>query len=117
MTHYSVVVERETNGTFSAWVAGLPGVYAAADTASAAKRGLRSALAAHLEALAARGQTAEPRADVVVLRVDAPARTGRLRLPDWGPFSVAGPAPRRPKQPAAMASRVDGHARLQRHSR
>jgi len=80
MTHYSVVVERETNGTFSAWVAGLPGVYAAADTASAAKRGIRSALAAHLETLAARGQTAEPRADVVVLRVDAPARTGRLRL-------------------------------------
>lgn len=28
--HYPVVVERETNGTFSAWVAGLPGVYAAA---------------------------------------------------------------------------------------
>ena len=80
MTHYSVVVERETNGTFSAWVAGLPGVYAAADTASAAKRGIRSALAAHLETLAARGQTAEPHADVVVLRVDASARGGRLRL-------------------------------------
>ena len=80
MTHYSVVVERETNGTFSAWVAGLPGVYAAADTASAAKRGIRSALAAHLETMAARGQPAEPRADVVVLRVDATARTGRLRL-------------------------------------
>lgn len=80
MTHYSVVVEREANGTFSAWVAGLPGVYAAADTANAAKRGIRSALAAHLETLAARGQTAEPRADVVVLRVDPPARTGRFRL-------------------------------------
>ena len=80
MTHYSVVVERETNGTFSAWVAGLPGVYAAADTAGAAKRGIRSALAAHLETLAARGQTAEPRADVAVIRVDAPNRTGRLRL-------------------------------------
>ena len=78
--HYSIVVERETNGTFSAWVAGLPGVYAAADTAGAAKRGIRSALAAHLETLAARGQTAEPQADVVVLRVDAPALTGRLRL-------------------------------------
>lgn len=46
MTHYAVVVERETNGTFSAWVAGLPGVYAAADTASAAKRAIRSVLAA-----------------------------------------------------------------------
>lgn len=80
MTHYSVVVERETNGTFSAWVAGLPGVYASADTARAAKQGIRSALAAHLETLAARGQTAEPRANVVVLRVDAPARTGRFRV-------------------------------------
>lgn len=80
MTHYSVVVERESNGTFSAWVAGLPGVYAAADTASAAKRRIRSALAAHLETLAARGATTEPRADVVVLRVDEPARTGRVRL-------------------------------------
>ena len=24
--HYPVIVERESNGTFSAWVAGLPGV-------------------------------------------------------------------------------------------
>lgn len=78
--HYSIVVERETNGTFSAWVAGLPGVYAAADTASAAKRGIRSALSAHLATLAERGQTAEPQADVVVLRYDTPARPGRPRL-------------------------------------
>jgi predicted RNase H-like HicB family nuclease len=78
--HYSIVVEREANGTFSAWVAGLPGVYAAADTASAAKRGIRSALAAHLATLAERGQTVAPRADVVVLRYDTPARSGRPRL-------------------------------------
>ena len=42
--HYPVIVERESNGTFSAWVAGLPGVYAAADTALAAKRAIRSAV-------------------------------------------------------------------------
>lgn len=78
--HYSIVVERETTGTFSAWVAGLPGVYAAADTAGAAKRGIRSALAAHLATLAARGQTAEPKADVVVLRYDAAVRRGRPQL-------------------------------------
>ena len=41
--HYPVVVERESNGTFSAWVADLPGVYAAADTAAVAKRGLEQA--------------------------------------------------------------------------
>ena len=78
--HYSIVVERETNGTFSAWVAGLPGVYAAADTAGAAKQGIRKALAAHLVTLAVRGQSAAPQADVVVLRYDTPARPGRPRL-------------------------------------
>ena len=36
MTQYfPIIVEQESNGTFSAWVAGLPGVYAAADTAAA----------------------------------------------------------------------------------
>ena len=48
--HYPVVVEREDNGTFSAWVAGLPGIYAAADPAAVAKRAIRSTLAAHIEA-------------------------------------------------------------------
>ena len=33
MTQYfPIIVEQESNGAFSAWVAGLPGVYAAADT-------------------------------------------------------------------------------------
>jgi predicted RNase H-like HicB family nuclease len=105
MTHYSVVVERETNGTFSAWVAGLPGVYAAANTASAAKRGIRSALAAHLETLAARGQTAEPQADEVVLRVDAPARTGRLRVGYVGLGALLG---RRTSAKKTAAARRNG---------
>ena len=105
MTHYSVVVERETNGTFSAWVAGLPGVYAAADTASSAKRGIRSALAAHLETLAARGETAEPRADIAVLRVDAPARAGRLRLRFVGLGALLG---RRTSAKKTAAARRNG---------
>ena len=47
MTQYfPVIVEQESNGTFSAWVAGLQGVYAAADIVTAAKRGIRRALAA-----------------------------------------------------------------------
>ena len=46
--HYPVIVERESNGTCSAWVAGLPGVYVAADTAAAAKRVIRSVLIVHL---------------------------------------------------------------------
>ena len=59
--HYPVIVERENNGTFSAWVAGLPGVYAATDTVAAAKRGIRSALAAHLDAQTALRQNAKLR--------------------------------------------------------
>ena len=52
MTQYfPIIIEQESNGTFSAWVAGLPGVYAAADTAAVAKRAIRGALAAHLDAL------------------------------------------------------------------
>ena len=105
MTHYSVVVERETNGTFSAWVAGLPGVYAAADTARAAKRGIARALAAHLDALTARGQTTEPQADVVVLRVDTPARTGRIRLRFVGPGALLG---RRTSAKKTAAARRNG---------
>ena len=57
MTQYfPIIVEQESNGTFSAWVAGLPGVYAAADTVTAAKRGIRRALAAHLAALGTLGR-------------------------------------------------------------
>ncbi len=73
--HYPVIVERESNGTFSAWVAGLPGVYAAADTAAAAKRAIRSALIAHLDKLETSGGDLRPRADLAVLRYDTGART------------------------------------------
>ena len=58
--HYPAV-ERESNGTFSAWLAGLPGVHAATDTV-AAKRAIRPALAAHLDALSALGQNVKRRA-------------------------------------------------------
>jgi predicted RNase H-like HicB family nuclease len=54
--YFPVVVEKESNGTFSAWVPGLPGVYAAADTAREAKQAIRGALAAHLGALEERGR-------------------------------------------------------------
>jgi predicted RNase H-like HicB family nuclease len=71
MTQYfPIIVEQESNGTCSAWVAGLPGVYAAADTATAAKRGIRRALAAHLAALGTLGREPQLTADVTVLRRD-----------------------------------------------
>ncbi len=78
--YYPVVVERESNGTFSAWIAGFSGVYAAADTAAVAKRAIRSALAEHLEALRDLGRAPRPQGEVVVLRYDDHARTRRERL-------------------------------------
>ncbi len=77
MTQYfPVVVEREDNGTFSAWVAGLPGVYAAADTAARAKREIRGALAAHLDALREAGRKPTSKAEIVLLRYESTQRPG-----------------------------------------
>jgi predicted RNase H-like HicB family nuclease len=49
--HYPIVLEHETNGTVSAYVVGVPGVFAAADSERAAAEGIRSALEAHLAAM------------------------------------------------------------------
>ena len=103
--HYSVVVERESNGSFSAWVAGLPGVYAAADTAAAAKRGIRLALAAHLETLVHLGRTTVPLVDVLVLRSDPAASGVRPRLRFVGLGALLG---RRTSKAKADAARRNG---------
>ena len=66
--YFPVVIEREENGTFSAYIAGLPGVYASADTAAVAKRSIRTALAGHLRALHELGQAPHADAEVSVLR-------------------------------------------------
>jgi predicted RNase H-like HicB family nuclease len=66
--YFPVVVEREENGTFSAYIVGLPGVYAAADTAAVAKRSIRIALASHLRALHELGQAPHAEVEVAVLR-------------------------------------------------
>jgi predicted RNase H-like HicB family nuclease len=50
-SHYPIVLEHEPNGTVSAYVVGLPGVFAAADTERAATAAIRRALAVHLTAL------------------------------------------------------------------
>ena len=52
-SHYPVVLEHEPNGTVSAYVVGLPGVFAAADSERAAAGAIRVALRAHLVALQA----------------------------------------------------------------
>jgi predicted RNase H-like HicB family nuclease len=69
-SHYPIVLERETNGTVSAYVVGVPGVFAAADTEAAAARAIRSALQAHLAALQALSATPPPlRASLRVARI------------------------------------------------
>jgi predicted RNase H-like HicB family nuclease len=102
--HYSIVVEREFNGTFSAWVAGLPGVYAAADTAAVAKRAIRSALAAHLTALADLGRSQAPQVDVLVLRYD-PLSLRRRTARYVGLGALMG---RRTSKAKTAASRLNG---------
>ena len=103
--HYPVVVEREENGTFSAWVAGLPGVYAAADTAAVAKRAIRAALAAHLDALAVLGREPRAQADVSVLRYDSRARTRRESLRFVGLGALMG---KKTTSAKAKAARLNG---------
>jgi predicted RNase H-like HicB family nuclease len=49
--HYPIVLEHEPNGTVSAYVVGLPGVFAAADSERTAAAAIRSALRAHFAAL------------------------------------------------------------------
>ena len=51
--HFPIVLEHESNGTVSAYVVGLPGVFAAADSERAAAIAIRDALRAHLGALRA----------------------------------------------------------------
>jgi predicted RNase H-like HicB family nuclease len=105
MTQYfPIVVEQESNGTFSAWVAGLPGVYAAADTVIAAKRGIRGALAAHLDALRILGREPHLKADVTVLRRDVYA-TRRDSLRFVGVGALLGRGTSRAK---AASSRKNG---------
>jgi predicted RNase H-like HicB family nuclease len=101
--YFPVVIEREENGSFSAWVAGLPGVYAAADTAAMAKRSIRKALGAHLEALRELGREPNVEANVVVLRYESKASRTRLRFAGLG--ALLGRVTSRAK---AQASRRNG---------
>lgn len=82
--YFPVVIEREENGSFSAWVAGLPGVFAAADSAAGASRALRGALRAHLDTLEQLGRTPRSTARIVVMRYSPGKRTGRLELAGLG---------------------------------
>ena len=105
--YFPVVIEREDNGTYSAWVAGLPGVYAAADTAAVAKRSLKGALAAHLAALRELGRVPKPKAEVAVIRLTTFRRLGATRdtLRYAGVGALLG---RKTSQAKAVAARRNG---------
>jgi predicted RNase H-like HicB family nuclease len=106
MTQYfPIIVEQEDNGAFSAWVAGLPGVYATADTAAVAKRAIRGALAAHLDALHAQGRTPHLTANVTVLRRDVSTKTRRASFRFVGVGALLGTGTSRCK---ARSSALNG---------
>lgn len=104
MTRYfPIVIERESNDTLSAYVAGLPGVYAAADTLAGVKRAIRSALAAHLEVLDSLGQDMGRDATLLVLRRDA-HRNRRASLQFVGIGALLGRKTSRAKKAASRAN-------------
>jgi predicted RNase H-like HicB family nuclease len=104
MTNYfPVVIEQEPNGTFSAWVPGLSGVYAAADTRAKAKSAIRAAAVAHLQALKALGRSVRPRGDVLLLKGDLDRVNATLEFTGFA--SVLG---RKKSMAKARAARLNG---------
>jgi predicted RNase H-like HicB family nuclease len=102
--HFAVVFLHEGNGTVSAYLPDLPGVYAAADTLAAARRGIREALAGYLEAMRARRwRLPARRAEVAVARVETLSSGSRVSL--VGAAALLG---RRTSVRKAAASRANG---------
>ena len=102
--HFTVVFLHEDNGTVSAYLPDLPGVYASADTLGGARRGIREALEGYLDAMRARRwRLPARRADVAVARVDTFASGTRVSLVGAG--ALLG---RRTSAAKAAASRKNG---------
>jgi predicted RNase H-like HicB family nuclease len=101
--YFPVVIEEESNGTFSAWVAGLPGVYAAADTRAKAKSAIRKAAVAHLQALKGLGKSVKPRGDVLFLKGDLDRAHANLEFTGFA--SMLG---RKKSMAKARAARLNG---------
>lgn len=60
MRRFMVVLEREADGGFSAWVLDLPGCASQGDTHDEALANIREAISCHLEALRADGMPLPP---------------------------------------------------------
>ena len=103
--HYPIVLEHESNGTVSAYVVGVPGVFAAADSEAAAARAIRSALQAHLEALPTLPTTSLPAR--TSLRVARITYRGRSK-PEVGLVGLGALLGRRRSAKKAAAARANG---------
>ena len=104
--YYPIVLEREPNGSVSAYVVGVPGVYAAGDTMRQAEAGVRKALAAHLELLREQGEALPPgRAELRVATVSERAAHRPVVLRVVGVGALLG---RRTTPAKAAASRANG---------
>ena len=103
--HFTVVFLHEDNGTVSASLPDLPGVYASADTLPAARKGIRAALAGYLATMATRGwDVPATSAEVAVMRVDAGRTRPRVRL-----LGVGALLGRKTSRVKAASSRANGH--------
>jgi len=103
-SHYPIVLEHETNGTVSAYVVGVPGVVAAADSEAAAARAIRSALEAHFIALQALSSVPKSRASLRVARITY----GRDERPEVGLVGLGALLGRRRSAKKTAAARANG---------
>lgn len=102
--HFTAVFEHESNGTVSAWVVELPGVYAAADTLKGAKSAILEALEAHLATLSELRKPLVARSEIAVVRYDA-ASSGAKALRFVGLGALLG---RKTSKAKAAAARKNG---------
>lgn len=104
-THYPIVLEHEPNGTVSAFVVGLPGVFAAADTERAVTAAIRKALSAHLAVMQSLAlKLRATRSTVRVVRVTERAGS----KPDVGLVGLGALLGRRRSAKKAAAARANG---------
>jgi predicted RNase H-like HicB family nuclease len=102
---YAIVYLHESNGTVSAYLPDLPGVYSSAASLAGARRGIREALEGYLREMAAR-RWRLPRsrgAEIEVARVEQRAAGPRVSLVGAGALLGA-----RTSAAKAEASRANG---------
>jgi hypothetical protein len=104
-SHFPVVLEHEGNGTVSAYVVGVPGVFAAAESEAGAARAIRSAFQAHLTVLQTLAGAPRPlRASLRVARI---TYRGRAE-PEVGLVGLGALLGRKRSARKAKAARANG---------